>query len=170
MSNYRIIIRTHPDFNNAPINRIMKLTPSQLYGVAIMATSLLDIERDQYFEIRSRELGTLNLDDVIEASGAVLLEGDPAFDTDPQPGVPWLQVISDVARAIGSPLRITQPYTVKVDGTDTFIVQFSDPQFLQGLYMLATWFGLNPIEYLRDLHQQNTPLNIGQFLQQSRLL
>lgn len=156
MSTYRIIIRSIPEYNNTPVDQSMQLSDGNLHAIAVMATALLGEFRDTHFEIRDKALRPLNIDNIIQQSKCVVLEGEPAFELDPVPGEQW---VDTVTKAGG---QITQQYTIKIEGYYQFyLVQFNDNDFYRGLWLLPQWIGKNGSKFLRYLHKGNTQLVIN---------
>ena len=156
MSTYRIIIKTIPDINNQPFDQNLILSPDQLFAIAIMSTALVGDDRDKYVEIRDKALRQYNIDDIIRQSGAVVLDGEAAFELDPLPGVNWLQVISDEGAKYGIMTNVTKQFTIKVEGYYRYyLLQFDNNDFYHSLWVFPQWIGKNGSKFLKYLYHGN---------------
>lgn len=159
---YRIILRPNPNFKVVPFDEKVNLNQDQLNGLVIMATSLLGSDRDRYFEIRDSKNQHLNLDQIIINSGAVIIDGEAAFEITPIQGRSWLNTILETAEFYGQfPNRITKKYTIKIDGSYPFVVQFDKDAFYNALIRFSQWLGQPPDFYLKYLHDGDTPVPIA---------
>lgn len=156
MATYRITIKNIPNFNNTPADQTVQLSDDTLYAVALMSTALLGQFRDQYFEIRDKASRLLNIDDLINRSRAVVLEGDAAFELDPVAGEQWI----DTVRKAGG--NISKGYTIKIEGYYNFyLVQFDSNDFYRGLWLFPSWIGRKGAKFLKYLHNGNNQIVIN---------
>lgn len=164
---YRISLKTIHPFNNNPVRDLqVRLNRKQLEGIAIMATAMLGHLRDEVFDIRDHALRTLNLDKIIDQSHSVVIRdaGEVLFDLKPMKNVHWLQLVNDAVIEANQMyghdiIEITKPYTVKIDASDYYLLQFDDPEFLEGMKYFLTLLGQkDPTGYIKYLHQNNYQL------------
>ena len=149
MNSYKIRIANNPVIKNKPFSQTVKLSNDAVYAIAIMSTAIFSQDRDSYFQIFDSSSRKLNIDDLMNESGAIVLEGESAFELYPEPNKTWFESIDDVDENA----EITKNYTVKVEGySDFYLLQFDNDDFYQGLMQFFKWVGLEPADFLRYLH------------------
>ena len=152
MNLYEIKISYNPIFKNRPFSQVLELSNDNVYAIAIMSTAIFSQDRDKYFQIRDSSSRILDIDGLMYESGAIVLEGESAFELYPEPNKTWLQSIYDADNTA----KVTKDYTVKVEGqSDFYLLQFDTDDFYQGLILFLKWVGLKPDDYLRHLHNHN---------------
>lgn len=153
MSQYSIRIESIPGKNNEPVDTKMTLSDSQLLGVITMAYAILGPQDLRYFTIWDRSMKKIDINQRLKATRTILLSGEAAFEADEGPEG-WIASLTDAGG------RPTKRYTVKIQlPNSSYVVQFDDLDFLQGMDIACGWIGLNCPEYLFMLHDGDNALD-----------
>jgi len=166
MALYRIRALKSPNWGNKEIDKTLQLSSEELNGMVAIATALFEDDRDELFAIYDQAGMKLNLDNILEQSGAVVFEGEPAFDLAPEYDESgyeksWLDTIAETARSYGIDKFVSKPYTVKAAGPDgMYLFQFEGNGFYKGMTGLINLLGLLPEDVLAYLHLSDNPLSV----------
>ena len=163
MSFYRI------EIPSKGIDQTISITDDGLAGIAAAATSIYS-DRDNTIMISDQGGRKLDLDAILDNTQSVVADGEAAFEVNATPKGKWINQVMKEIKNSGAGAgtgKITKPFTVKLGGSDgTHIVQFDHPDFFRGLVQMYRVAGLEPSEYLVNLHEGNTPLSVPQKITQ----
>lgn len=164
---YEIKLQPDPNRNiHDPGTQVVEitLTPDQVNGIANMRNALYPINfqlsidldpqtrrhlppRQQHFHLNSQGVGFISADHYTQLMNLVTA------------GTPWLEAIQQVL-----PFAVIRNrYTVILwSQNNDFgnLFEFNTPEFLQGAISLCQWLRLNWRDYISNIHDGDTPMNV----------
>lgn len=179
---YRFLLQPNPNrtiSEPGTIEFMISLTPNQRQGLATMAEALF-VDRHNEFTIESGlhiRVLVLNLPNgphTFDEFGPlqhpyISFMTVARFHRLWNHRIPWTQAIRDpdlvrTSRSRQALNRPLDPYTAVLhsyrDRDDGYIVEFRDPEFLQGAITMCQWLGLDWRQYITDIHESDQLMEV----------
>lgn len=153
MSQYSIRIEAVPGKIDEPVDTKLTVSDSEILGIMMMVYAMLGPDNLRYFTVWDSKMKKIDIGQKLKATRTILLSDEAAFEADVGPEG-WIASLTDAGG------RPTKRYTVKISlPNSNYVVQFDNPDFLNGMVTVCYWFGMNCQEYLFLLHDGDTEMS-----------
>jgi hypothetical protein len=157
--------------NGGVVVSTLSLTPDQFYGIMRMSSTIFDGYPEFHLTLTRLGLGQPFRFPARDPYYVTILTS--SVNNALRLGEPWREAIRHTGLSGLLSPPVTMRYTAlfgnyipsvpRSHGAQTTwtIVQFDSIEFLQGAITACQWFGLNPREYIKEIHDGNTLMDIA---------